>query len=541
MAMAPTRARPGDDGTIYARAVPETAKITEDYSVKQEISKNSSIGLGTPPTGLVRLAVPYDGCVFFGHQAIDDVTKATDAQTASDGTAVIGHLLFRDYERTSLPDILPLRDRHGSVPVRVRIGQGQDGTPDYLSSDRQSCVTSYEYEPARPEVNIAHLEIELYDPDSLDLPILDLIEVDLTTEKGRRNVLAGVSKHLGDVTAKIRQQVGFKNELVLHLVVSLNLAVKRSDNPAAEQELEPKITRMTIGWPTITSIRTLNLRIGDRLPGQGADVSYHEAQVPVRYNPTRRDDPARDDSTQGCLEWGGIRMIFESKMPGDGDVDILKYKSVPMLLAIQHPGELFKQPHLNACAEIEVGGYLASGLTARLFDATGHRIPNQPQLLTRVQATAMLILQDAFAKRTRSPYQHLVFDEIIPDEMRITDIVTTLKDQGFEVLRILPDEHQALLGHAQAAGTAGWLLVAQRQEGPESMDMWIFVEGRHYETERETTAFGGGVVHKTKLNSGELRIFIRGTLTRDSWKLTHEMNALQQTLRDRYERVRQRR
>jgi hypothetical protein len=543
MALAPARMRTAEeDHTIYARAVPETAEITEDYFIRQEISKNSSLGLGAPPTGLVELAVPYDGSIFFGRQAIEDVTKAAEAQGGTaDGTAVIGHLLFHDFNRTSLADDLELRDKRGSIPVRAEIGQGQDGRFEYLSSDRQSCVTRYEYDPATPSVDIAHLKIELFDPDSLDLPILDLIEINLATKKGQDNVRAAVSRHVGDVTAKIRQQVNFKNELKLQLVARLNLPVKQSESEEAERNLRPRITRMTIGWPTITSIRTLSLRIGDKLLKHGTDVSYDDVEPPVRYNPTRRDDPARDDSAQGCLEWVNVRMDHESTMRGDGDLDILTYESVPMLLAIQHPGELFKQPHLKVCAEIEIKDYLASGLTARLFDATGSQINNKPRLTTRVQATTTLILQDAFAKRTRSPYQHLVFDEIIPDEMRITDIVTTLKDQGFEVLRVLPDEQQAPLGHAQAAGTVNWLLAAQRQEGPESMDMWIFVEGRHYETERETTAFGGGVVHKTKLNSGELRIFIRGTLARDSWKLTHEMNALQQTLRDRYERVRQRR
>ena len=71
------------------------------------------------------------------------------------------------------------------------------------------------------------------------------------------------------------------------------------------------------------------------------------------------------------------------------------------------------------------------------------------------------------------------------------------------------------------------------------MDLWIFVEGRRFDTEREI-AMAGGITHKTKLESGELRHFIRGTLARDSTELTREMNELQRSLRERYYRVRQR-
>ena len=73
------------------------------------------------------------------------------------------------------------------------------------------------------------------------------------------------------------------------------------------------------------------------------------------------------------------------------------------------------------------------------------------------------------------------------------------------------------------------------------MVLWVFAAGQHFETERETVMQGGGVTHKTKMQSGELRIFVRGSLRRDSRELTHEMNALQRTLRERYDRVRQRR
>ena len=274
-----------------------------------------------------------------------------------------------------------------------------------------------------------------------------------------------------------------------------------------------RLARLSIGWPTITSLRTLRLHVADRL-------------VPVRYDPVKK-----------CLEWERICTFRKLKTQASSDVHI--YQTPAMLLDIQHPGELYKQQTLEACAEVEIPGYLLSGLTARLYDATGHPYPDalQPKLMTRVRATAELTLNDAFAKRDFSPYQQLFFDEIIPDEMRMSDIETALKDRGFDIVwREKHDPPRELL-----ARTVNWFLVARRQKGPDIMELWIFVEGKNFETERETTVPGGGVIHKTTLQSGELRIFIRGTLPRNSKELTHEMNTLRRMLQERYDRVRQRR
>ena len=148
------------------------------------------------------------------------------------------------------------------------------------------------------------------------------------------------------------------------------------------------------------------------------------------------------------------------------------------------------------------------------------------------------MLDDAFAKRDRSPGHYLFFDEIIPDEMRITDITTALEDRGFAVRKVWPigdgpyeDDDEPLI----------WLHVAHRKVGPDDMILWIRTTGRRFVTERKTV-MPGGVTHRTELPSGELGIVIRGSLPRDSeGQLTREMNVLHGMLRERYGRARQRR
>jgi hypothetical protein len=301
---------------------------------------------------------------------------------------------------------------------------------------------------------------------------------------------------------------------------------------------------MAIDWPTITSLGTLSLQVGHPLSPDGRGFQFKNA--PVRYNPVR-----------GRIEWEDIPIHPVKERSGKPDEEIEEpaeegpdeleesgpktrhYESAPMLLSIEHPGELYKQDIISVMADVQIKGYLMSGMAARVYDATGYFLEAPLTLTTKVHATAELTLDDAFAKRDFSPNYHLFFDEIIPDEMRITDIKTALEDKGFDVRKIWPNHAGPL--YNDTTKTVNWLQVARRKVGPDDMVLWIFTTGRHYETERETVVQGGGVTHKTKLQTGELRIFIRGSLPRDSREVTHTMNALQRTLREGYDRVRQRR
>jgi hypothetical protein len=72
------------------------------------------------------------------------------------------------------------------------------------------------------------------------------------------------------------------------------------------------------------------------------------------------------------------------------------------------------------------------------------------------------------------------------------------------------------------------------------MQMWLFIEGKRYTTERQTEVPGGQTFTST-FESGELKVYMRGELPSDSRGLTEEMNALQMALRDRFERLRAKR
>jgi hypothetical protein len=202
-----------------------------------------------------------------------------------------------------------------------------------------------------------------------------------------------------------------------------------------------------------------------------------------------------------------------------------------MQLIIGHPGELFAAERLTVHAEVEVPGYLLSVVEARLYGATGNRVPANPgrplpELMTRVNATATLQLDDAFAKRKFAPYHQVVFDEVVPDEMRIADIVTVLKRAQFDVNPLWEDPE-----NTAESSTPKWVLRAHRPK--DSLSLTIAVEGKRYPVEEHVVEEGRFGQRRTK-DSGWIKLSVRGVLLRDHRELTRQMNELQVALRERY-------
>jgi hypothetical protein len=487
--------RPDDDARVYARAKPRRAEITEDYYVVQELSKNRSTRWEKEPTGQIEITVPYDGFKYFTRAACQDVAVGdTGVAEADKRTATVGHLLLSDYEKTDLRGGLNLHDRIGAVPVDVPFPNGDD--LDELIADTQTCIIKHDYQPQPAEIFPVQLSIDVYDPDSLDLPadnLLDLSEVQVR-----------------DVVKQIKRQVNFKNKLLLSVQVSLNLPVKKGQTPHL-----PRIKRVAIGWPTITSLQTIGLIV------VGGPTESADRKIPVRYNPVDR-----------CLEWEFQRenpsMYLEKRTPDNNEAGMVRYQSGLMLLSIDQPGELYQKDELEVHAEVEAPGYLLSGLEARLYDATGYKQHPQPNPTTHIHANARLMLSDAFAKRTFSPCQHLFFDEIVPSNDRIDDILTVLHDAAFR------DAKPVWTDHGDKSGTRTWLLTASRRQGADPMELWILVEGRQFTVERLTRMDDLG--YRAQVDTGALQLYIRGTLARDHAELARTMNALQQTLRERFAR-----
>jgi hypothetical protein len=475
--------------TIYARAQPKSVRLKETYCYNLEVSRNPFTQPAEPPRGTIEVVVPYDGHRYFTRRACNDVKHQLGGASLHPGVdALIGHLGLANYGRTNLEHILDLNGHYGSVPLQVCVTCEDAGTVDQLLDDRHSYVIEHHYSPAWPRVFPIGIDMELLDEDSLGSPAPQLSG-------------SWRDSQLGDVVAQIAQQVNFRRNLLLVTRVKLNLPGQPGPDAPS-----PRITRMSVGWPTITSLRALHLVVGDE-------------DVRITYNPLTRS-----------LQWAAIPMQPSPESP---DTSLQSYVSDPMLLLIDQPGELYQQASSHGRVEVEIPGRLLSGLKARQYNGIGaFSNERQAELTTCLVANLHLILDDAFTRRTLSPYQHLHFDEVIPDAMRIADIRTALADRGFRIGR----DESLPCGPDQLRH----LILAQRPDGPDIMQMWLFIEGKRYTTERQTEVPGGQTFTST-FESGELKVYMRGELPSDSRGLTEEMNALQMALRDRFERLRAKR
>jgi hypothetical protein len=480
------------DNTLYARATPERVELTETYTVEQEISQSPWVHRVGDGTGRVDISVPYDGHRFFTREAVADTEKALGHRgTPGDHRATIGHLLLADHAKTSgLSGLMRLHNQSGVIPLTIPVA-AENGMLD-LTGDRQTCVIAHDYQPEYPHVIPIRLDVTLYDLDSL-ADQLDSVDGPF----GTKSLVARGRENPSMYIEKLRQKASFSSGLLLAFMVQIAVPVK-----ANYPRLSPVVTDISVAWPTLTSLRSTKLVIGGQ--GRGA----------VRYNPVH-----------GRLEWEDVPT---TALPGgpESAVETRFYQSALSILEIGHPGELFREEQLQVVVQVEIPNYLLSGIEARLFDATGRPTGDQPQLTTKLSLRTLVRPTDIFAGRTFSPYQQFVFDDIVPEEIRVTDIANVLHGAGFKVEELRPRDHRDELAPT-------WLLVARRSEGPDDLELLIAVEGKRFVLGREEL-IGTNIKHVADRNSGQLKISVLGTLRREHKELTRVMNALQKELRDRY-------
>ena len=519
---------------IYARVAPEKVEINEEYSVTQEISSNPMWETG-PTTGRIEIVVPYDGHTYFTRQAVEDAKKGIRAGNA-EGSAVIGHLLFADHERTGdLRGVMVQHHNAAVLPIKVAVPADVDSM-DQLINDRQACLLSYDYRPDEPRIRPLQLDVELRDPDTVRLEAVDLL-----TRWGEIK--------LSDAIDYLRQNASLEGGLDLTISVQLDIPVKPFREP-----LSPRVALMSVEWPAITSLSSTQLE-RDKAHFEREDGDDATQPHPVRYNPVLRR-----------LEWEDVPMERSGgdsgnsdrtdDADGSGHIDdsddsdnVELFKSVDMRLKIGHPGELFgtsasmQEQKLKIHAEVEIPDYLLSGLEARLFGATGDwqrqarpsvngrrrpskRKPWEPELTTRVCIDTEYRILDMFSKRVFKPYHQFVFDDVIPNNMRINDIMTVLRNAKFHVPQPEPE--------GEREGAPKWRLIATRQQGPDKLTLLIAVEGEKFSLDREQIMGDNRVKVSGNKESGRIRISVLGTAPREHADLTNEINLLHQALRDRF-------
>jgi hypothetical protein len=513
-AVAPLRNR--SDEPTYARARVESVKIEEKYHYRQEISLNADVSEVGAPTGQLRIVLPYDGGEFFTREAYADVGAARRGDAVPADEALVGFLALTDYEKTDLEGHLGLQGNFGSVPIAVRLPSLPDpGETDQVIRDNSECVISQEYQPEPLKIVPVRVDMELDDPDTAEDPDRPQrpSEVD-----GIADLLARWLERIEAIGKAPERQLDFEPGLWLRVTVRLHL-------PRGQAEgVEAKVSKVSMSWPTHTSLTSLGL--------------HAQGRPSLRYNPEQEHD-----GRIGGLEWSDVPMAFvgeqrsaESMRTADESEaenedpesrkELVTLTSGEMTLSISNPGDFYKQDTLSGRIEVTVNRLL-SGMDARLYDAAGRPYPARRSglKLTSVVTTEFsLSLYDAFVRRAMSPYQWLHFDEVIPSALRLDDIAMALRNRGFTVPSV------------RNFDPTDCCIEAQRMQGPDQLRLQVYVRGERHKARRERSV-DGVMTYRTAVDSGDLRLYVYGSLRGESKPVVQEINALRRALRERFDRL----
>jgi hypothetical protein len=545
-------------GLVFARAKPETVRIVEKYSYQQEISRNEGLqpDPGHPPTGEIRMVVPYDGDHYFTRQAKADVAGQLPPHNHERTDALVGHLVLTNYGKADLGDAGNQGGDVTALPIRVPVSWGRLPLGySHLTNDLGSCVLTHDYrpDPSRPEIYPVAVSLTLLDPDSAEFLKISELDDDDTEE----------------LRTRLPALRTFEPYLQLRIKVQVHVA-------GGSRKLGPTVSRISIRWPKITSLSSF-------------DLLSSKQDIPIRYNPDSqslewRDVPmtvarGKDETKQAAdkrekPDGGNAEKGKDEHGDDDGDQKdqdgqasdknkdenhdenkkaepkpepvgtdpdeaepaqdepepaIRTYESPVMILLVRQPGELYREPKLQATVDVRIP-LLLSGMEARLYGGTGVvNDDEQLEMVSEVSTKVEMILDDAFAERIVSTSQHLHFEEVVPDAARIEDIRNALVGHGFRCerdreLSSAPYQH---------------LLVYRKHEGPDVMKLFYLIEGERFTTDRERVVAGDKYV--TPIESGDLKIFGYGMLRTSSREVTRAMNELQKVLRPQFAHVRTRR
>lgn len=469
---------------VFARARPSVIRVTEEYVYQAEVSSNPRTLRYGAPSGTIEVVVPYDGHETFGSQAIDDVERQVpNVWEQGSLQAVVGHIGLVHHGCTDLAERLDLAARHDVLPLEIPIqGAGLAG-PDALRDDRRACRVSYRYTPQWPETSPLTLGVSIWDEETIQAALMDGVQAESTAPES--------------VARDVAQQVGFSRSLIFSFSLQLALPARVG---RAKDDQPPVLTQMALKWPSA--------------PSHQIQLQVAGGERPVPFNPEI-----------GAIEWGDIAFIAEGKQEGTG---LFSYRTPSIDLYVDQPGELYRKGQLTGRLRIEMPRTF-SGLAIAYFEAGGRLVEKAPfEPRTVVETDLTLYLEDCFQHKVLSPYQHLQFEGVILNEIRVADIVTLLRDLGFT-----PGQQRL---PAQGLVAERYLVRGERPEGLSTLYLWMLVEGTRSQTTRRKQ-IPGGQEYTTQLETGSVAIYMRGQLAGDGARLIGAMNEIQTLLKERFQHV----
>ncbi len=454
---------------------PPDVLIEEEYRLEQEVSETRPPAIVTSSTGKVEMFVGYDGEPFLAwHSAREPAPRAT-----------VGHIAFDGHHDTDLGESCRRSTLTLQVPV---LPCGIPRRPETAADGSREYEWSLDYETRPSALASARLDVRIDDLDSDDVRdgVLTVGATNPLDELQERWI--GHSRHRPALAVLVR--------LVLEVLLP--------------QDRTP---------PSTIMLRSVAVE----LPGlTSLDRSALGLEVPMTTAALQHDPEAR------AVRWFDVPLAATPSPRGAGGASRRwTYRSHQMVLKIEQPGELFESKTLRLRGEVELEGLLLSGTRAGLFDTRGHRDDRRLTQRTVLDVDCQVLLADVFDGRRVSPYQALVFDELIPDKARTRDVRSALETLGYQVTREVDSWDLNLVTFFDA----------EQGAGPAKSRLYLLVRGRRGSTRRRTE-HGEGRQYSSRVESGDITVFVRGDAVGSPTGLVSQMNDLHVHLKERFSPLR---
>ncbi|MEH2284457.1 MAG: hypothetical protein V7K90_24570 [Nostoc sp.] len=524
--------------TIYARVSPETIKLIETYYYEKYIDSNESLEEKEAPKGKIEVIIPYDGHKHFTSKAIQDVAQQIkNSSLNGEVKALIGHLAISNYDNTDLENLL---SQNQSVPLLIPVNNNTLSKIKHLGEDQHLCIIKYNYKPITPEFQPIYLEIQVLDDynylsvwssqeDKTLWNFLKTRKIELPKDKNFVNEVAEI------IAEQVKSGFGVQDDSLkgkLFIQIQVRLAL-----PVEFKLLKfPRLKRLSIQWPTLTSFRNFDLKkIDDQNTSTKNIVSN---PLNIIYNPLNKS-----------LEWisrsSDVSITELNQANSESSNAQWQNYEIKMLVGIIQPGELYQEANLQGEIEIEIPELLLSELQARFYGFNNIKVGEYKkeaiEFKSRIITNFNLNINEAFKKRIRSTAQEFIFDNVLPTEENLRIIKNVLKSQGFSSDSITLTQSRSQTSNDSNKQTTiikkKWLIYAERSEGIDTMTLWIIIPGEEKTT--LVTIVQGTRKFQQEETTGKLTMYLLGKLPRHSHILIQRMNALQQELRKQLARVQQ--
>lgn len=520
--------------TIFTRATPSKIRLTEQYSYQMEVSTNPSTELQNPPTGNIEIILPYDGEKYFTPQSIKDIEEQTsNVWEQQQVNARVGFLGFTNISKTDLKKTLKANFvSQDFLPLDIPIQSKQQAFigPDALRNDKHSCQITFDYIAEQPEVIPLQVKVDIYDEDTIQGTAHEELIKKVPTQA---NFIKGVFLSFQISLTLPGNVVGNKEEILPQLDYECTYESKK-DKSTGLQKSNPKKTssskKKEKGKPypgeSGDSVKPILTKMSLEWPLSGASSNIQQ-QVELSIEKNRKAPTINYNPIHGVIEWGDI--TFESTDRPTEGTGLYNFQTPIMLLFIKQPGEIYHREQLKCKIQVELPR-IYSNLHLYYFDVNGkHSNKSFPiEQNTIINTEAILYLEDCFKRRIFSPYQHLQFEGVVLEEMRMIDIITLLKDQGFT--------DSTFQNLNQDSTKELYIVTGTRTEGRTKLNLWMVIEGTRSKTTRRKQLTGGHT-YTTEKETGNMTIYMRGELQGDGARLFRVMNNIQSLLKERFRHV----